>query len=325
MAENTNPSVNQPNKNQGSPINPNHNNRGNNSANNKLKTITIVLAIALFACLGVLYYVWNEKSNVVAEKEDISAEKDKITLDLLTLKDEYNDLRTNNDTINAQLTRERQKIDLLLNKIKSIDASNRNNLEKIKEYERELGSLRSVLRGYVGTIDSLDNLTQKLRAENTEIKQQATESKKKYDELSQKTDNLQTMVEKGSVVKARDVIAMAVNDKNKEVGNKASKTKQIRTCFTLTSNSIAQKGIRSLYVRIKDSSGSLLTKSPDNIFSLDDSSQLIYSAMREVDFQGEDLEVCIFYSNSEDFMKGVYNIEVYMGGTLIGTGQMLLK
>ena len=315
------PNLNKPNSNPGSPYN-NNNNSGNNSAKT-LKTIAIILTVALIVCAGVLVYMVMNNNKKIETIGLITAEKQKVTGDLEQLRIEYGDLRTTNDTINKQLDREKQKIDLLLEKIKQTDASNRANLNKIKEYEKEMGSLRSVLRGYVVTIDSLNNLTQQLRAENTQIRQRATESERKLTELSQKTDNLQTIVEKGAIIKARDITVAGINSKNKDV-SRARQTEKIRTCLTLTGNVIADKGIRTIFVRVKSPDGSLLTNSSDNLFSLEDNSQLVYSAMREVDYQGDDLEVCIFYTGS-DFMAGMYNIEVYMGSSLIGTSQVLLK
>ncbi|MDR1055527.1 MAG: hypothetical protein LBL90_06845 [Prevotellaceae bacterium] len=300
----------------GSPTNNNNNNAGNNTAK-VLKVVTIILAVALIVCLGILYSVWNKGKETISM---VTSEKEQVTNELLQLRSEYAELRTSNDTINAQLNREKQKIDLLLDKIKRTDASNR---AKIKEYEQELGSLRSLLRGYVTQIDSLNNLNQQLKAENTQIKQRANESQKKLEELSQKTDNLQTMVEKGAVIKGRDVMVSAINSKGKDV-SKTRQVEKIRTCFTLTGNAIAEKGIRTIYIRIKGPDGSLLTNSPDNLFSKEDGSQLVYSAMREVDFQGDDLEVCIFYTDTE-YLAGTYTVEVYLSGTVLGSSQMLLK
>lgn len=296
-----------------------NNNGGNNGSAKTLKTITIILAIALLVCLGGLYYVWNQGKQTA---DDITLEKEQVTNQLLELKGEYAELRTNNDTINAQLSREKQKIEMLLDKIKQTDASNRKNLGKLKEYEKEMGSLRTVLRGYVHQIDSLNNLNQQLRAENTEIKQQAEESQRKVEELSQTTENLKSIVDKGAVIKARDVMVTAINNKGKDV-SKTRQVEKIRTCLTLISNNIADKGVRTLYIRIKSPDGSLMTNSSDNLFSAGDS-QLVYSAMREIDFQGDDLEVCIFYTDSE-YTAGIYNVEVYMDGVRIGTSQMLLK
>ena len=131
------------------------------------------------------------------------------------------------------------------------------------------------------------------------------------------------MVEKGAALKLRDIMVSGLNNRDKDA-SRAKQVNRIRTCFTVIGNNIAEKGARTLYTRVKGPDGSLLTSSPDNLFTLEGGSQMVYSAMREVDFQGDDLEVCIFYAD-QDFMSGTYTVEVYMGGTLMGSSQLLLK
>ena len=43
---------------------------------------------------------------------------------------------------------------------------------EINRYKREIGTLKTVLRSYVVQIDSLNQLNQKLLAENKEVKKQ---------------------------------------------------------------------------------------------------------------------------------------------------------
>lgn len=299
------------------------NNNQNNGSAKTLKTIAIVLGLALAVCVGILVYMMINNNKNIETISLVTTEKEKVTSDLMQLRSEYSDLQTNNDTINAQLDREKQKIDLLLEQIKKTDARNKSNLNKIKQYEQEMGSLRTVLRGYVRQIDSLNNLNLQLRNENKEVKQRAEQAETRVSELTQRTEDLTSKVQKGAVISARDVMVSAINSRGKGV-TRAGQVDKIRTCLTLTSNSIAEKGIRTLYVRISGPDGSLLTDSPNNLFNKEDGSQLIYSAMREIDYQGDDLEVCVFYSD-KDCVKGMYNVEVYMGGVLIGTSQLLLK
>ena len=52
--------------------------------------------------------------------------------------------------------------------------------------------------------------------------------------------------------------------------------------------------------------------------------RLSYSAMREVDYQNQDLEVGIYY-NSTGFAAGTYQIQLYCEGRLIGQTQVVMK
>ena len=44
-----------------------------------------------------------------------------------------------------------------------------------------------------------------------------------------------------------------------------------------------------------------------------------------MDYQGEEVEVCIYYSQEQKFVKGVYTVEVYTSSGLLGTGDVLLR
>ena len=49
-----------------------------------------------------------------------------------------------------------------------------------------------------------------------------------------------------------------------------------------------------------------------------------YSAVREVDYQNEDVDVSIYYRGS-GFTEGQYTIEIYTDGNLIGSGSVSMR
>ncbi|MBR6212718.1 MAG: hypothetical protein IKQ64_06715, partial [Bacteroidales bacterium] len=53
--------------------------------------------------------------------------------------------------------------------------------------------------------------------------------------------------------------------------------------------------------------------------------QMIYSASREVDYQGEEVEICIYFANPQGFTKGKYTVDLYTDETRLGSAEMVLK
>ena len=289
----------------------------NTSSGKTARSVTIALAIVLMIVAAIFIYVWVDRSKMISE---LTADKYSLELNLGKLRAEYDDLQTTNDTINLRLIEEREKIDLLIERLKNTEATNR---AKIRQYEQELGSLRDIMRSYVRQIDSLNVLNQTLRAETIMARNEAAESGKKYETLVKHTDELTQKVEQGAVVRVRDIKVIAITSKGKDT-NKAKSVAKIKTCFMLIENSIAERGFRNVYIRVKGPDKILLAQG-QNFFTIDNE-QLIYSDMREVDYQGEDLEVCVFYGDAnEKFVKGVYTVDVYSGGALVGSGELLLK
>ena len=287
------------------------------SAEKTAKTIMIVLAVVLAIVLAVFVYVWIDRAQMISE---LTTDKITLELNLEQLRNEYEQLETTNEALNVHLEEEREKVDVLIERLKRTEATNRS---QIRKYEQELGLLREIMRGYVYQIDSLNVLNQQLRAETVLAKTEARESSKKYETLVKHADNLTAQVEKGSIVKVRDIVVTAITKKGKET-TRSKSTVQLRVCFSFLENSIATRGPRNVYIRVKGPDNILLAQA-DDYFTVN-GEQLIYSAMREVDYQGEDLDVCVYYGSAdEQFSKGAYIIDIYSGGALVGNGQLLFK
>jgi predicted nucleic acid-binding Zn-ribbon protein len=289
-----------------------------NGKSKSLLIITILLTVALIASLVYIYQLTKQSEEELALANE---EKQEVIDNLEQLKTDYGELKVSNDTINAQLSSERKKIDALMERIKKTDATNK---AKMRQYEKEIMNLKLLLTGYVHQIDSLNVLNRALREENLKVKSEISQSKRQAEERSQEITALKSMVEKGGELKTRDITAIALNSRDKIV-QKARQTEQLKICLTLIENDLAKRGSRTIYVRIKSPDGSLLTQSVTNLFDpIAGGSQLIYSAMREVDYNGEELEVCVFYKDV-DFMSGSFDIEVFLDGAFVGSTQLVLK
>jgi predicted nucleic acid-binding Zn-ribbon protein len=279
---------------------------------------TIVLTLALIASLIYIYKITKQSEEDIAIANE---EKQEVINNLEQLKTDYGELRVSNDTLNIQLDSERKKIDALMERIKKTEATNK---AKMRQYEKEIMNLKSLLTGYVHQIDSLNVLNKALRDENIKVKSEINQSKRQVDELSQERTALKSMVEKGGELKTRDITAVALTDRDK-VASRARQAKQLKICLTLVENSLAKRGTRNVYVRIKSPDGSLLSQSFTNLFTpTAGGSQLIYSAMREVDYNGDELEVCVYYKDSE-FMAGAFDIDVFLDGAFVGSTQLVMK
>ncbi len=285
----------------------------------KLRKIVIALGILAAILLGVLIYVWSTKSSLV---KDLNQEKIQLTEEMRSLQGEYNELQTNNDSLTVQIDREKEKVDQLIERIQKTEATNR---AQIKQYEKELGTLRSIMKHYIVQIDSLNTLNTTLRQDAVAARREAAENRRQYEELSRTTDNLSKQVAQGSVVKGREVTLVAINSSGKET-DRSSRTEKFRACVNLVENAIAKSGYRTIYIRVKGPDGILLTDDRQRLFTCD-GEQMIYSASREVDYQGEEIEICIFFSAfpAGEYSKGVYTVDVYSTEQKLGSADCLLR
>ena len=283
----------------------------------KFKIIIGVLSAAVAVLAIVLIYVWIDRNSYINE---LTIDKENLTAEMLQLQEEYAQLSSTNDTLNNEILLEREKVAQLIERVQKTEATNKAMLRK---YEKELGTLRSIMRNYIKQIDSLNTLNITLRAEAAEAKQQARESKDRYENLKSTTEELGKQVELGSIVKGRGLVMTGVTESGKET-DRSSRTAKLKACLNLVENSIAKKGPRSVYIRIKGPDGILMTTEQQHLFTFE-GEQMIYSESREVDYQGSEVEVCIYFDPGQKLTKGVYTVEAYTDKAKLASTDMLLR
>jgi hypothetical protein len=274
---------------------------------------TIILTLGLIALVA-LYY--SQKNKMVDMEQVLTEEKDSLANELRMMMYGYDTLKTSNDTINAKLAREQNKIKRLLD----INASN---AQLIRKYKAEISTMRDIMKSYIVQIDSLNTRNKILVAENLDIKQEITNVKQSNEELTKVKEELSSKVEVASVIQAKDVVAVALNKKRKET-TELNRLDKVRVCFTLRENPIASAGNKIVYLRVVRPDQLVITSSPDNLFEVK-GEQMIFSSNRAVDYANTDVEMCIFLDNTGDFIAGTYVVELYLDGDMIGSGSFMLK
>ena len=278
----------------------------------------IVILVFILAGLGWLYYSEKQESEEI--QIQLIAEKDSIALNLQDIMYEYDVLETDNEAINLKLEEEQKRAEKLYNELKQVKQVS---YSKIKEYQKELGTLRAIMKDMVYEIDSLNTLNQQLIAENIKVRQEFTMSQKTVESLEKRTEELSSTVRKGSVIRVRDIVVVTLNKRSNQV-SRARRVEKIRTCFTLSENSIAEPGTRRAYIRILGPDGYILAKSSTDLFEFE-GENIVFSASRDIDYQNKDIDLCIFYDNNGELIAGKYEVTIYLDGYMVGYGEFSLK
>lgn len=276
--------------------------------------ILVVVAVALVAVLG---YVWSQKSSLISELED---EKRDLTEQMESLQNDYATLSSDYDSINSQLDTSRAEVADLLERIKKTNATNR---AKMRQYEKELGTLRSIMRNYIVQIDSLNTLNHKLTAEAAAARREAAASKAESAQLSQQVENLTGQVAAGSVIKARGLHIAAYNSSDK-VTDRSSRTVRLLTSLSLVENDLAPKGPVRVFIRVKDPDGIILTNSNRSSFTFNGET-MVASASRRVDYEGSEVDLSIYLNDIPEYRKGVYTVEAYTEQAFLGKSELMLR
>jgi len=282
-----------------------------------LKKIMYALIAVAVLLAGALAYIWYQKSSLV---KDLTIEKEELTEQMIALQNDYATLSSDYDDINLQLDSSRLEVQMLIEKITKTEATNRT---KIRQYERELGTLRSIMKSYIVQIDSLNTLNKKLTADAAAARREAAESRRKQQELSKTVEDLSGQVAAGSVLKARGIKIEAYNASDK-VTDRSSRVIRLLTSLSLVENDLAPKGPIRVYIRVKGPDGILLTNDTQRTFEVN-GEPMICSASREVDYQGKEVDMSIYLNDITGYVKGIYTVDVYTSQSLLGSAELMLR
>ncbi|MCY1720589.1 hypothetical protein OU798_09565 [Prolixibacteraceae bacterium Z1-6] len=281
--------------------------------------IVIVLSVVLVAVL-VLFFMERRDHKVMVN--EVKAEKDSIQFELTQIATSYDSLKTENDTINEALFVAQAKVkDLLL----EVEQTKKVSYSKISDYQKQVTTLRGIMRDFVVQIDSLNARNEQLMAENREVKQQYKEVEQQNLQLSKEKENLQQNLKRAAMLETRELNAEALNNRSKET-KFAKRAEKIRIYFVLGKNATAKRGPKNIYARIMRPDQLLMVKSENDVFQFEDL-KIQYSAMREVVYEGKDLPVAIFWDNTNEaeLMPGEYIINLFADGNEIGQTTLEIK
>ncbi len=289
-------------------------------AKEKRNNIIVIALSVILVAVGTLFFLQNREHRTIVH--ELKLEKDSIQIQLSELVFRYDSLETENDTINEQLFVAQAKVkDLLI----EIEQTKKVSLEKINSYQKQVTTLRGIMRDFVVQIDSLNRRNQELLAENLEVKEQYKRVETEKREISEERDRLERNLQRAAVLQVREVMAEGLNSRNKET-KFANRTERIRIYFIINENITAKRGTKNIYARIMRPDQLLMSKSADNLFQFEDL-RIQYSSMREVIYAGHDLPVAIFWENSDEpaLMPGTYTIDLFADGNNIGTTTLQLR
>lgn len=293
---------------------------------NKTSKIILGVSIALILILGAFIYMQfskiSEAENQLVELTQVMEfEKQQSIEEYEKLAMEYEEfyIETSNDSLLKLFDEEKQKVQQLLQELKTVKATN---ARRIKELQKELGTVRGVLKSYIYKVDSLNTVNDNLKKENYKVKKQIAEAQEIKRQLEEKTNELDAKINLASILEADEIQIKTLNKKGK-VTKSLKRITNIEICFQVLRNITAERGYKTVYIRIADANGEVLT-TETKTFEFE-GKELIYSAKKEIEYNGENTPVCMYYKVTNPLQTGSYSIAIFAEGNLIGTTGIVLK
>ncbi len=289
-------------------------NHEKNTSKDKRNNLIVIILSLLLVALAILFF-W-QRSSYRTDAVLIRAEKDSIASELTRMASGYDSLRSENDSLNQTISYAQTKVKDLLSEVDQVKNAS---YQQITKYREEVTTLRNIMRNYIVQIDSLNQKNQRLMADISDVKQEVTDVKSANQQLESEKKKLEQTVNLAAQMEATELKATGITAKGKEQ-IKASKIDKVKIDFILNKNLTAKRGAKNIYVRIQRPDQILLMKSDKDIFKFEDM-KIPFSVMREVEYEGSDVPVSIYWDNANEspLIPGKYTVDVFADGRNIGT------
>lgn len=284
------------------------------------KTLYALLTIVAVLIVGMAFLIVSlAKSNEENKQMLELAEMDKMEMEneYENFARQYNEMITqvNNDSLMAQLEREQQRTQELLEELRQTKS---NDAAEITRLKKELATMRQVLKSFVAEIDSLNRLNTQLMGENENLRQQQAQQRQQINTLAEEKESL---TDKVAIASQLDATAISVSALNKR-GREAKKTKDVKRfqiSFNISRNVTAAAGNKTIYVRILKPTNEVL--SGGGTFAYENRN-LEYSIRKDIEYNGEETPVTVYWEVNEMLLPGQYKVQIFADGNNIGGGSI---
>lgn len=283
------------------------------------KNVIIAFVLLLLVASGVIFYLLRSLSTTQTEMEEMvemmNYEKEQLENEYadVALEIEGMSIKVNNDSLLHQLDREQKRVQLLLEELRTVKATNARRIAELKE---ELSTVRKVLVSYVRQVDSLTAVNTKLEAENRQVQQRYEAATEEVKVLSEERERLVEKVTIASQLEATTVTVELQNERGRKTKS-VRKLAIIKVDYTIAKNNTAEVGNKTIYMRITTPDDMVLQKQATDLFDFE-GSKIAFSARKSFEYTGEEFSDAIYYTVTETLWEGDYRVDLFADGHLIG-------
>lgn len=277
--------------------------------------LKVAIAILVICLLGLGFYTFQSTNTSRERASVLKHEKTELKAELQELLAKYNQTQVTNETGKAQLIIAKKRVQNLLDSLDKKEAT----YVLVRKYKMQVRYLRQEKKRLFFVVDSLEKA-------NKELKTEIVETKTQLAKTNHKTDVLQKKVKQAAQLNVVQLKAWGVKVKNNgelRLRDRAWWVDQIKVCFTLPENPLADSGRKKYYVQIINPENNLLGDKGSVYFG---EKVLTYSKIVEVSYIQKRLEICTLVSAlEEDLVGGTYRVNIFQGQNQMAAFEFSLK
>jgi myosin heavy subunit len=280
-----------------------------------LVPLMAVVILALIAGAAWLFMDLQQQKQVNKDMQELAElDKQEMENEYERFALQYSEMKTqiNNDSIVEQLTQEQMKTQRLLEELKRVKADDAREITRLK---KELATVREVLRSYIIQVDSLNRLNESLKQENNRVSAELEQRNAQVAGLNSEKASLSEKVAIAAQLDATNISLSLLNKRDKPT-KKLKDTKKMHVSFTITKNVTASNGNRTVYVRIQNPGGNVLSGGGSFPY---ENKNLQYSMKKNIEYTGEEVTVSTYWDVSQMLEGGQYRVGIFADGNMIGS------
>lgn len=322
------------------------------TSNQNVKALVIIAILGLFG-LNVYQFVNNsnlQKDNLSKENELVQLEDAKAKLDKEYQQSisDLNDMKTNNEELNRIIDTQKEELRIQKDKISGLLKDSKN----LSIARKEMEVMRANTKEYIAEINKLKAENEQLNAQNTtlqkdkenltqEVQSKLAENQKlseakanvtaEKENISKEKDQLSRRYNRATAIPVTKIDAEAFQEREGKKPKGVSKAGEVdfmEVCFKTSINKNAESGSERFYIRIISPTGETqsIESEGSGVIRNDLNGEMIkYSVVVTTPYANDEKKICGQFKNPGGFSAGVYQIEVFNKGYLVGTGTKKLK
>lgn len=287
---------------------------------------TWIYAVIIALLLGTNVYLFLQKDKNQQKLLETKQLLQQADTSMATLQDDYNASLARLDDLtgkNAQLDKLLKQKDSELSKTKS----------RIQEILAKNNATQKEIAEARGLINKLNSRIGNYEQQITQLKKQNVALTVERDSVAVTNTDLQQKVNLAKVLHASNIrlkgIKLTNGGRKEKETEKAKRMDLLRIIFDIDENRIAESGSKELNICIINPDGELLSNAAlgSGSFKTSDGQSKYYSVSKSVALQTEQpvKDVNVDWQQSAQYSKGIYTVEIYHQGYLIGKGSVSLR
>jgi predicted RNase H-like nuclease (RuvC/YqgF family) len=285
------------------------------------------LVAVILALLGTNAYLFFKEKKSNERIVTISDEKSRMQTEIDKIEAELDNSNSTNIKLSEEMQKEQELARAKITELRAALKKGTLNQGQLAKAQEDIKQLRYFVTKYTADISELTKQNQALTNERNTLLTTVDSVSTKASDLEKANEELNTKVKAAASLKTGNitVIPLRVRSNGKETDvTKASTTKKLRVNFSIVNNSIAEKGLHEIYMRIIDPSGNLLVADNGSMFLADDE-ELQYTYKTAVEFADDGKVYSVDWTNPTPFLKGNYTVILYADGYTMGRGTVALR